>query len=224
MRRGDAPTPTHPVRAGRAARILGPMATRPTALAQTLSVVTAAATAASCALLLHAGAVSAEPPAHAREAELLTLGVEKPASLGRLRAEGAAEVAALIAVYEDGSLPRHARLRALGVLADSPRPEARSYLEGLVRAAGEAAGASDELHPARAAGVVLRALRGFRRTPSALPTAALAGCLRHGQAAVRAEAVLLLKAQHTPEARRLLDAHGAVEQSPRVQAALRAAP
>jgi hypothetical protein len=197
------------------------MAIRPTALVQTLSTV---ALAASCALLLRAAAVRAEPPAHAREAELLTLGVEKPASLGRLHATEAADVAALIAVYEDSALPRHARLRALGVLADSPRPEARSYLQGLVRAAGEPGGAGDELHPARAAGVVLRALRGFRRAPAALPTAALAGCLRHGQAAVRAEAVLLLQAQHSPEARRLLEAHGAVEQSPRVQAALRAAP
>lgn len=180
--------------------------------------------ATSLALLVGPGASRAEPPSREQVAELLTHGVEKPASLGRLRGGDAAEVAALVTAYEDGNLPRHARLRALGVLADSPRPEARAYLRRLVQAAAAPPMSADALHPARAAGVLLRALRGFRRSPAGLSASELAGCLRHGQAAVRAEAVLLLKAHGSPAARSLLEAHGAREQSPRVQAALRAAP
>ena len=138
---------------------------------------------------------------------LLTAGVEPGGAHERIAVLGEPGERALRGVFEDQSVPRFVRLRALAVLASFKTAATAHYFEALVQAArtvdarpatGEPkqTAALGDLHPARSALVLRRALDVLRELAPLLgpkpDTEAVTACLSHPDAHVRKAAAALL--------------------------------
>lgn len=128
--------------------------------------------------------------------ELLTAGVEPGAAHDSIAALGDAGEHALREVFSDDTAPRHARLRALSVLASFETESTARYFEALVRAAQAPDTRFGNLHPARSPLVLRRALEGLlptgRLLAPRLDSSAVTWCLGHDDAHVRRVASELL--------------------------------
>lgn len=129
---------------------------------------------------------------------MLAMGVETSVPASAYAALGDEGTRALIAIFERTSAPKHVRLRALAALAELNDERAARYLVRLVEARDAAhMAALGELHPARSAGVLRRAMRGLAGRPGLLRSASVLPYLTHRDASIRAAAVRLLA--HHPE-------------------------
>src|SRR4051794_11970548 len=87
----------------------------------------------SALLLVSHGARAEDSQLAAYVEELLTAGIEPGAAHESIAALGDAGERALREVFEDDTAPRHARLRALTMLASFETEATARYFEGLVR-------------------------------------------------------------------------------------------
>ena len=129
----------------------------------------------------------------------LTSGIEATGAEAAIAALGEAGERALRAVFERAAAPYYVRLRALSAMQVFTTEATARYFETLVRASQHPAEGADrwgELHPARSALVLRRALEGLIAAGALLQPqldlAAVTSCLTHGDAHVRRTAADLL--------------------------------
>jgi hypothetical protein len=124
---------------------------------------------------------------------------------------------ALRAVFERETAQRYVRLRALSALQTFETESTALYFAALVLAARVPDRSLGELHPARSAAVLRRALEGLRGTApllgARLDRDALTACLLHADAHVRKVATEVLATLEGSDVDRTLDRQLATERS-----------
>jgi hypothetical protein len=149
------------------------------------------------ALALPSHGALAEPDALAARVELLLgAGVESSGAHDAILALGEAGALALIAVFERAEAARFVRLRALSELQRFESETSARYFATLVQRASAPDTGLGDLHPARSALVLRRALEGLIPTARSLtpapPLTLFSACLEHPDAHVRKAASAVL--------------------------------
>lgn len=128
---------------------------------------------------------------------------------------------ALIACFQREDLPRHARLRALDVLASLPSPRVEQLFRSLLEARTKRREPGAALPLSQSIATLRRALSGLCALGAELEPELLARYLTHADVGIRLAAVQLAARQ--PGARAVLEKQRARERSPRVKRAIEAA-
>lgn len=172
-------------------------------------------------------AVEAQSSLSLRLEQLLAAGIEANGAHAAIVAYGDAGERALIEVFERETAPVYVRLRALGVLQSFATELSARYFLSLVEAAAQPNARLGELHPARSALVLRRALEGLLPTAKLLtPAPELAPitlCLTNDDAHVRRAASELLATLDDARVEPVLTKQLDQERSRMVRASLNAA-